>query len=115
MPPPVLKSPSWGTGSARLFGTGYWEWGPQPLCVHLLRVKTAVMRKEESVSSLRKQYEVSEGGSRPWPPPNPSGCSSILGRSELSLSCALLQVAMQRADRLEALLEQQRKQLLATK
>ncbi|XP_029869059.1 centrosomal protein of 131 kDa isoform X2 [Aquila chrysaetos chrysaetos] len=45
------------------------------------RVKTAVMRKEESVSSLRKQYEA----------------------------------AMQRADRLEALLEQQRKQLLATK
>ncbi|XP_075627139.1 centrosomal protein of 131 kDa isoform X1 [Balearica regulorum gibbericeps] len=45
------------------------------------RVKTAVLRKEESVSSLRKQYEV----------------------------------AVQRADRLEALLEQQRKQLLATK
>ncbi|KAM6376945.1 centrosomal protein of 131 kDa isoform 2-T2 [Pluvialis apricaria] len=44
------------------------------------RVKTAVMRKEESVSSLRKQYEA----------------------------------AVQRADRLEALLEQQRKQLLAT-
>ncbi|NWU58287.1 CP131 protein, partial [Dromas ardeola] len=43
------------------------------------RVKTAVARKEESVSSLRKQYEA----------------------------------AMQRADRLEALLEQQRKQLLA--
>ncbi|XP_072737389.1 centrosomal protein of 131 kDa isoform X2 [Ciconia boyciana] len=45
------------------------------------RVKTAVMRKEESVSSLRKQYEA----------------------------------AVQRADRLEALLEQQRKQLLAVK
>ncbi|NXW08983.1 CP131 protein, partial [Fregetta grallaria] len=45
------------------------------------RVKTAVVRKEESVSSLRKQYEA----------------------------------AVQRADRLEALLEQQRKQLLATK
>ncbi|KFQ98658.1 5-azacytidine-induced protein 1 [Nipponia nippon] len=45
------------------------------------RVKTAVMRKEESVSSLRKQYEA----------------------------------AVQRADRLEALLEQQRKQLLAAK
>ncbi|NWY61844.1 CP131 protein, partial [Chionis minor] len=44
------------------------------------RVKTAVVRKEESVSSLRKQYEA----------------------------------AVQRADRLEALLEQQRKQLLAT-
>ncbi|NXN44186.1 CP131 protein, partial [Rhinoptilus africanus] len=43
------------------------------------RVKTAVARKEESVSSLRKQYEA----------------------------------AVQRADRLEALLEQQRKQLLA--
>ncbi|XP_054702930.1 centrosomal protein of 131 kDa isoform X2 [Grus americana] len=45
------------------------------------RVKMAVLRKEESVSSLRKQYEA----------------------------------AVQRADRLEALLEQQRKQLLATK
>ncbi|NWR66355.1 CP131 protein, partial [Bucorvus abyssinicus] len=45
------------------------------------RVKTAVVRKEESVSSLRKQYEA----------------------------------AVQRAERLEALLEQQRKQLLATK
>ncbi|XP_075025474.1 centrosomal protein of 131 kDa isoform X9 [Calonectris borealis] len=45
------------------------------------RVKTAVVRKEESVSSLRKQYEA----------------------------------AVQRADRLEALLEQQRKQLLAAK
>ncbi|NWI68672.1 CP131 protein, partial [Todus mexicanus] len=45
------------------------------------RVKTAVMRKEESVSSLRKQYEA----------------------------------AVQRAEHLEALLEQQRKQLLATK
>uniref|UniRef100_A0A8D0KU36 Centrosomal protein 131 n=1 Tax=Strix occidentalis caurina TaxID=311401 RepID=A0A8D0KU36_STROC len=44
-------------------------------------VKTAVVRKEESVSSLRKQYEA----------------------------------AVQRADRLEALLEQQRKQLLVTK
>ncbi|NXL59535.1 CP131 protein, partial [Chordeiles acutipennis] len=43
------------------------------------RVKTAVLRKEESVSSLRKQYEA----------------------------------AVQRADHLEALLEQQRKQLLA--
>ncbi|NXQ93440.1 CP131 protein, partial [Sagittarius serpentarius] len=43
------------------------------------RVKTAVMRKEESVSGLRKQYEA----------------------------------AVQRAERLEALLEQQRKQLLA--
>ncbi|NXW93885.1 CP131 protein, partial [Alopecoenas beccarii] len=45
------------------------------------RVKTAVVRKEESVSSLRKQY----------------------------------QAAVQRADRLEALLEQQRQQLLADK
>ncbi|NXJ70293.1 CP131 protein, partial [Rostratula benghalensis] len=43
------------------------------------RVKVAVARKEESVSSLRKQYEV----------------------------------AVQRAEHLEALLEQQRKQLLA--
>ncbi|NXL49868.1 CP131 protein, partial [Podilymbus podiceps] len=43
------------------------------------RVKTAVARKEESVSGLRKQYEA----------------------------------AVQRADRLEALLEHQRKQLLA--
>lgn len=45
------------------------------------RVKTAVVRKEESVSSLRKQY----------------------------------QAAVQRADRLETLLEQQRQQLLDTK
>ncbi|NXI69690.1 CP131 protein, partial [Anseranas semipalmata] len=45
------------------------------------RVKTAVARKEENVSSLRKQYEA----------------------------------AVQRADHLEALLEQQRKQLLAAK
>ncbi|XP_010006956.1 PREDICTED: centrosomal protein of 131 kDa [Chaetura pelagica] len=45
------------------------------------RVKTAVVRKAESVSSLRKQYEA----------------------------------AVQRADRLEALLKQQQKQLLATK
>ncbi|NXJ94965.1 CP131 protein, partial [Corythaixoides concolor] len=44
------------------------------------RVKMAVARKEESVSSLRKQYEA----------------------------------AVQRADRLEALLEQQRKQLVAS-
>ena len=80
-----------------------------------LRVKTAVVRKEESVSSLRKQYEVSEGGAAGPGPPCPSGCGSARGRSELSLSCALLQAAVQRADRLEALLEQQRKQLLATK
>ncbi|XP_064891179.1 centrosomal protein of 131 kDa isoform X6 [Columba livia] len=45
------------------------------------RVKTAVVRKEESVSSLRKQY----------------------------------QAAVQRADRLETLLEQQRQQLLDAK
>ncbi|XP_051491092.1 centrosomal protein of 131 kDa isoform X3 [Apus apus] len=45
------------------------------------RVKTAVVRKAESVSSLRKHYEA----------------------------------AVQRADRLEALLKQQQKQLLATK
>ncbi|NWH55146.1 CP131 protein, partial [Fregata magnificens] len=45
------------------------------------RVKMAVVRKEESVSSLRKQYEA----------------------------------AVQRANHLEALLEQQRKQLLAAK
>ncbi|NXT93712.1 CP131 protein, partial [Anhinga rufa] len=45
------------------------------------RVKMAVVRKEESVSSLRKQYEV----------------------------------AVQRANHLEALLEQQRKQLLSAK
>ncbi|XP_035198404.1 centrosomal protein of 131 kDa [Oxyura jamaicensis] len=45
------------------------------------RVKTAVARKEENVSSLRKQYEA----------------------------------AVQRADHLEALLEQQRQQLLAAK
>ncbi|KAM6111298.1 centrosomal protein of 131 kDa [Pterocles gutturalis] len=45
------------------------------------RVKTAVLRKEETVSSLRKQYEA----------------------------------AVQRADHLEALLEQQRQQLLANK
>uniref|UniRef100_A0A8V1AIV7 Centrosomal protein 131 n=1 Tax=Gallus gallus TaxID=9031 RepID=A0A8V1AIV7_CHICK len=45
------------------------------------RVKTAVARKEENVSSLRKQYEA----------------------------------AVQRADHLEALLEQQRRQLLAAK
>lgn len=31
----------------------------QPLPISLLRVKTAVARKEENVSSLRKQYEVS--------------------------------------------------------
>ncbi|XP_025937770.1 centrosomal protein of 131 kDa isoform X3 [Apteryx rowi] len=45
------------------------------------RVKTAIVKKEESVNSLRKQYEV----------------------------------AVKRADHLEALLEQQRKQLLAAK
>ncbi|XP_077184357.1 centrosomal protein of 131 kDa isoform X3 [Paroedura picta] len=45
------------------------------------RVKTAIVKKEETVNSLRKQYEA----------------------------------AMKRADHLEALLEQQRKQLLATK
>ncbi|XP_062447434.1 centrosomal protein of 131 kDa isoform X2 [Rhea pennata] len=45
------------------------------------RVKTAVVKKEESVNSLRKQYEA----------------------------------AVKRADHLEALLEQQRKQLLAAK
>ncbi|XP_066470557.1 centrosomal protein of 131 kDa isoform X7 [Tiliqua scincoides] len=45
------------------------------------RVKTAIVKKEEAVNSLRKQYEA----------------------------------AMKRADHLEALLEQQRKQLLATK
>ncbi|XP_048345950.1 centrosomal protein of 131 kDa isoform X8 [Sphaerodactylus townsendi] len=45
------------------------------------RVKTAIVKKEETVNSLRKQYEA----------------------------------AMKRADHLEALLEQQRKQLLGTK
>ncbi|XP_062976172.1 centrosomal protein of 131 kDa isoform X2 [Elgaria multicarinata webbii] len=45
------------------------------------RVKTAIVKKEEAVNSLRKQYEA----------------------------------AMKRADHLEALLEQQRKQLLAAK
>ncbi|XP_054832992.1 centrosomal protein of 131 kDa isoform X2 [Eublepharis macularius] len=45
------------------------------------RVKTAIVKKEEAVNTLRKQYEA----------------------------------AMKRADHLEALLEQQRKQLLATK
>uniref|UniRef100_A0A8D0DI03 Centrosomal protein 131 n=1 Tax=Salvator merianae TaxID=96440 RepID=A0A8D0DI03_SALMN len=45
------------------------------------RVKTAIMKKEEAVNSLRKQYEA----------------------------------AVKRADHLEALLEQQRKQLLAAK
>lgn len=36
-----------------------------------VRVKAAVLRKEESMSSLRKQYEVSEG-----PPPCPGcGCA----------------------------------------
>lgn len=96
-----------------MFGAGHQGWGPQPLCVCLLRVKTAVARKEESVSSLRKQYQVSEGAAGPSPPA-PSG-GSAPGRSELSLSCALSQAAVQRADCLEALLEQQRKQLLATK
>lgn len=46
--------------------------GPAP-CLALLsphvpvRVKAAVLRKEESMSSLRKQYEVSEGSlALPW-------------------------------------------------
>lgn len=85
--------------------------GVPSLSVCLLRVKTAVARKEESVSSLRKQYQVSEGAASPSPP----ALGSAPGRSELSLSCALSQAAVQRADCLEALLEQQRKQLLATK
>lgn len=33
-----------------------------------VRVKAAVLRKEESMSSLRRQYEVSEGClALPWP------------------------------------------------
>lgn len=106
-----LKSPPWDTGPTPWLGLGTGD-GVLSLSVHLLRVKTAVVRKEESMSSLRKQYEVSEGGGQPRPP-RPSGCGSAPGRSQLSLSCALLQAAVQRADRLEALLEQQRKQLLA--
>lgn len=82
-------------------------WRPQPLCVRPLRVKTAVVRKEESVSSLRKQYQVSEGAPA-WPLPGASWHSRLPPR-------ALLQAAVQRADRLESLLEQQRQQLLATK
>lgn len=71
MRPPVLKSPSpgqLGPGFSAPAGARYWGWGPQFLHVRVLRVKTAVLRKEESVSSLRKQYEVS-GGVQPAPAP----------------------------------------------
>lgn len=54
-------------GASRVLGLGAWN-RAQPLSVLLLRVKTAVARKEENVSSLRKQYEVSEGGLR-WAAP----------------------------------------------
>ena len=56
----------------------------QPRCVPLLRVKMAVARKEESVSSLRKQYAVSEGVGSPRP-----GAARVPGRSQLSLACFL--------------------------
>ncbi|OXB81049.1 UNVERIFIED_CONTAM: hypothetical protein H355_004979 [Colinus virginianus] len=69
------------------------------------RVKTAVARKEENVSSLRKQYEVS----RLLPLPFLQHC---LGTAHPEL--AVWQAAVQRADHLEALLEQQYRQLLAT-
>lgn len=52
-------------------------WSPQPLCVHPLRVKTAVVRKEESVSSLRKQYQVSEGAAGLAPCPGASWHSRL--------------------------------------
>lgn len=83
-------------------------WRPQPLCVRPLRVKTAVVRKEESVSSLRKQYQVSEGAAGLAPAPGRRGTAGSPPR-------ALLQAAVQRADRLETLLEQQRQQLLDAK
>lgn len=83
----------------------------QPLSIPLLRVKTAVARKEENVSSLRKQYEVSEGGFGGLPLP----CCCSLAPGTAPQPCALLQAAVQRAEHLEALLEQQRQQLLAAK
>lgn len=80
---------------------GHWA---QPLPISLLRVKTAVARKEENVSSLRKQYEVS----RLLPLPFLWHCPGTAHPGLLSS-----QAAVQRADHLEALLEQQRRQLLA--
>lgn len=72
------------------------------------------MKKEEAVSSLRKQYEVHgpaggvEGSAVPSPTVPLTPVLSFLPR-------ALLQAAVKRADHLEALLEQQRRQLLAAK
>lgn len=88
---PELLFFGWGEwGCAAPLGTilgpgASWDRGPQPLHVRVLRVKTAVLRKEESVSSLRKQYEVSGGFSLPRLP-QPSGCGSALGCRKLLLS-----------------------------
>ncbi|KFQ39202.1 5-azacytidine-induced protein 1, partial [Mesitornis unicolor] len=69
------------------------------------RVKSAVARKEESVGSLRKLYELSEGVLAP-------GAAAPCWGAAPSPARAVLQAAVHRADCLEALLEQQRKQLL---
>ncbi|KAB0395094.1 hypothetical protein E2I00_003455 [Balaenoptera physalus] len=64
------------------------------------RVKLALAKKEEAVSSLRKQHEVGPHGQPSWGSRGGSGLTRMDG---------LLQAAMKRADHLEELLEQRRR------
>ncbi|XP_059989479.1 centrosomal protein of 131 kDa isoform X7 [Lagenorhynchus albirostris] len=64
------------------------------------RVKLALAKKEEAVSSLRKQHEVGPHAGLPWGSGGGSGLTRVNG---------LLQAAMKRADHLEELLEQRRR------
>ncbi|XP_068385729.1 centrosomal protein of 131 kDa isoform X3 [Eschrichtius robustus] len=64
------------------------------------RVKLALAKKEEAVSSLRKQHEVGPHGRPSWGSRGGSGLTRMDG---------LLQAAMKRADHLEELLEQRRR------
>eukprot|EP00069_Balaena_mysticetus_P017870 bmy_02273T0 len=64
------------------------------------RVKLALAKKEEAVSSLRKQHEVGPHGRPSWGSGGGSGLTRMDG---------LLQAAMKRADHLEELLEQRRR------
>ena len=64
------------------------------------RVKLALAKKEEAVSSLRKQHEVGPHGRPSW------GSGGGLGLTRMD---GLLQATMKRADHLEELLEQRRR------
>lgn len=78
---------------------------PRTHCVH--RVKVALAKKEEAVSSLRKQHQVGPQWVRG------EGGLGIGGRH--SLTTCVLQAAVKRADHLEELLDQRRRPLPSAK